>query len=483
MDGVEVPESDIEEEGAVGGEEEDDENTHFFESENRKIVGRSRRKMKQQVARKVEVPVELHIPREQELGVQSRGNVGPRSPRGPGDLSPSGSSPYEDLDRRSRNEHAYEGTRFGPRSPHNPASQDPRSPGLQSQRSPQGRDPNYEEMNMKRQYNRQPSPHNVSPQQGLYGAGSPKTPTPLELPRTPGSQLSQNSPYKSPSAESPRSAPRTPVTPGQYQGDDRYNMGRNNDKYNTPHSGDKYNTEYVNTSKQTYLTDDADDGGFSSQRTTRSPPANDRYGNDTNYNRQTEPDRYGNSGYNKGAYNPSDRYNSAVNLDQNGPRSNMAAPPRDNHVQNGKPVATPRGFHRQQGSGRSDTSTSDSGFGEIDSQPSKVRSNSHHKSAYGNTGIPSEGKTPYYNRAFEHDPAEQDISVNDIMAKHKALAAHMYQNNSVSNGNSNFNPTDRYNSHTQQSPRWQDQSMGSRDVTVSRSRLQSDSQQVEESFI
>lgn len=465
MDGVEVSEEEDEEEveGAVGGEEVMEE-THFFSTESRKVVGRSRRKM-QQAAKKIEVPVELHVPKESDLHMP-RGQITPRSPRPAFDLPPSGHAPYEDLHRQARNEHAYEGTRMGP--VHSPRNPDPRD---MSSRSPQGRDQAYEEMNINRQYNRQASPHGVPSPNGPSGVGAPKSPMSLDLPRTPGYQSSQYSL----SSQAPYMAhsPNTPVSPGQYGSDDRYNM------------------DNVNTSKpsaKTYLTDD-DDGGFS-QRTPHRP----QNGNDNNYNKKSEPDRYGNGVYNRGGYPPSERHNNTTHdygmrgqNPQSGQRSLAAS--RDNLAQSGHPVSATQAFHRQQGSGRSDTSASDSGFGEIDYAPvtSKQGPNSYHNSAYGNTVLPSAVKSPYYNHAYEHDPPEDDDSVDDIMAKHKALAAKMFrQNESVPNGNSNYNPRDRYNDpkYTQKLNKRQDGSSGpGRDRINSNSRLLSDSQQMEESFI
>lgn len=464
MDGVEetVPE----EEGAVGGVDIEIQDTEPLAPPSGKVVGRSRRKA--QVATKYEVPVELHVPVENGRQVLHKGNVSPYSPGG--DLSP-GRSPYENLNRQNPNEHAYEGTRMGP----------PRSP-----RSPRGRDPTYEEMNISRQYKQQHSPVGAPSPQAPSGVRSPSTPTMLHLSRTPGAQTSRHSPvspsqppYRSQSPRTPvlHSPARTSTSPGSqehFRSDDRYNTDR---------------TESSRPSTKTYLTDDMDDGGFS-ERNSRLPK-HDRYNNNDS-NRRTD-DRYRQN--ERESYDPSDRYNdrskdySNRNLQQ---RLNVDS--KGNHLQTGQPVPAPRGFHRQQGSGRSDTSASDSGFGEIDYAPvsSKYQSNGYHGSGYGSGGNQSEFKTPYYNHAFEHDHEHEDASTNDIMAKHKALAAKMmHANNGVRNSGSRYDCTDRYNdpNYTRELKKWREninsleETGGAVDTRGERFRVPSDSQQMEESFI
>lgn len=486
MDGVEP--SSIEEtvEGAVGGQEEEQETE--LSAPDGKIVGRSRRKA-QQTAKKHEVPVELHVPKEPNLQVLNRGTPSPHSP-GSREF-PQSKSPYQDLERRNHSEHAYVDTRMG--NPHSP-------------RTPNDRDPPYEEMNVNRQYRMQHSPHGPQSPQGAYNTRSPPTPTSLNLQRTPGadqrslhsqhsphspSGRTQNTPY-SPNSLAAQNQSRAPV-PEHYRSDDRYNTDNVNNKQ---------------TTAKTYLTDDRDDGGFS-ERSPRTPahdhygndrddggfsersprtPAHDRYGNDTNYNIRSEPDRHGNMENKRGGYDPKDRYNDSVNdygarskVPYSGQRSNMG--PKDNNMPTGQPVPAPRGFHRQQGSGRSDTSASDSGFGEIDYAPSsKYQTNKHHTSAYGSSGIPSDVKTPYYNHAYEPEESDDSVLVTDIMAKHKAVAAQMLQDHrGVPNGGSNYDRTDRYSdsNYTHKSSRWQDGTNGA----MPKTRLQSDSQQIEESFI
>lgn len=397
-----------------------------------KIIGRAKRKANKPAT--IEVPIELH---------NVRPNIQGNSPASPKGRTPSPN--YEKLNR-TPDEHPYSNTRFSvPSSP------------IMKQHSPSAGG-NYPP------YNQQHSP---------YGAPSPRTP------RTPVSPHIHNGP------------PRSPVN--QSRGTDRY-------------------AEAVRNTQQTYLTDD--DGGFSSH-SPRSPrltpntkydaeddggfsthsPHSPRFTTDrkydTNFN-QTSADRYGNQVSQKQDYNPRDRYADSL-VSPRGGNPNVRpgdlyrdSPSHQNHPQpTNRPVPSARGFHRYQGSGRSDTSTSDSGFGETDNghESSMNRKNN----GYGG----HTPKAPYYNHAFEQDSPEGNHSVvDDIMAKHKALAEKMM---SQQNSGHDSNRQDMYNdsNYTRQLQHWRQnindlqQSCDQPDVNFqrSRSRVNSHGEQIEESFI
>ncbi|XP_052801995.1 uncharacterized protein LOC128232466 [Mya arenaria] len=460
--------------GAVGGGYpgwSEVEETHLG-AQPTKVIGRARRKADQnQPSKKYEVPVELYVPGSggpQGSHRVERSPVPLRSP-GYGAQQKGNASKYEDLKRGGNvNEHAYTNTRIVP-----PKS--PRSPGVTM---PHNGDSAYEEMNVSRQYNQQRSPH---------GASSPRMPgiSHSPGPRTPVSPRIDDQ-YNMERGDR-YSSPRTPVSPRQVTSDDRYM--RNEDRYNTDYKRREglYNTEQVDTtrpSRATYLTDDTEDGGFSN-RSPHSPytPKLHSPGYDANYNKTVETNRYANAGPIKAQYDPRDRYGENQNLGQKYP--GQIRPQEIERLSPGsQPVPTPRGFHRQQGSGRSDTSASDSGFGENDTiETSKYKINKNGA----RPSVPSDlTKTPYYNRAFEQDSPDKDAEIESIMAKHRALAAQA-ENQVVRNGGS-YERTDRYNNpkYTSELKKWRqnindlEDSCGMPDVQMSRTSIQSG---VEESFI
>ncbi|KAL4222571.1 hypothetical protein ACF0H5_018610 [Mactra antiquata] len=437
FEGIEPPSADEEqtddEEGAVGGRYDP---PGYDEAQaaqapapaSNRVVGRAQRKANKPTT--LEVPIELH-----DIKTKPR-NVSP------GSSSAKTPSPnYEKLNR-TPDEHPYSHSRFGP----------PGSPGM-NQHSPSSVYPA------------------INQQKSSYSGPSPRTPT----------------------------TPRTPVSPA-HNGQPR-NM-------EMPPSADRYN-EAVRSTPKTYLTDD--DGGFSSQsarsprltpnmkydagddggfasHSPRSPrlPVNRQY--DTNSNEKVI-DRYGNQVPSQHGYNPRDRYADHPVSPRN---VNLSDRPRDLYVDNqstpqgsSRPVPAARGFHRYQGSGRSDTSTSDSGFGETDygHDPSGNRHN-----GYGGMAV----KTPYYNHAYEQDSPEavKTSVVDDILAKHKALAEKMM---SQQNTGQEYNRQDMYNdsNYTRQLQHWRqnindlEESCDQPDVNFSRSRLRVNSQgePMEESFI
>lgn len=215
-------------------------------------------------------------------------------------------------------------------------------------------------------------------------------------------------------------------------------------------------------SRSTYLTDDNDDGGFSPSSRSRTPQ---RFDANHNVRNASQTDQVS-------PLPKQDKFNRDRDYERPSPRGQ--GQPK------GRPVAPPRSFHRHQGSGRSE-SGSDSGFGESDNH----------------IHVPT--KVPYYNHAYEKDSPEKEQSMDDILAKHKALAAKMLQQQNQGQGQSlgHYERQDRqdygdqsgYNKELQ---RWRqninnlEDGVNRPEVEFSRSRSRTASQgqdAVEESFI
>ena len=379
-----------------------------------RIIGRAQRKANQN---KQHVSVELHVPSE---GGQQRLD---------GDTSSKWEMPpphYDDLQRRNKNQYRHEDRRY-------PASAAPRSPQLTTSREPHPEvvnrnlpqphyksphAPNYLPLpTSSHRYDNSPSPNrSVSPKPGVHGNRYNRDNLqPARAPSSPGMNMSRS--------------PRTPTTP---RTDRSYPHSPGSPTTRQFNPTDRYNTETASTyspkhPQQTYLTDDNDDDGGFMDRSPR-PRSQKQY--DSGYSRNTElsypndrhydpKDRYNipSSPRNVGRLTPHDRNQSTVS-------SQPTPSPRGNFPPSNRPIPTPRVLHHYQGSGRSDTTTSDSGFDDYDSS-----------NKYSDYNI---GKGPYYNRAFEKDMSpERDTNVNDILAQHKALAAKMINNNQgVPNTNS-----------------------------------------------
>ncbi|KAH3795948.1 uncharacterized protein LOC127838082 [Dreissena polymorpha] len=441
---------DYEEEGAVGGED-------FVPEEEPlkapgKVLGRAARRANQ--AAKYEVSVDLHVPAgpvsqsqgNQYSGGRARVLTGGRDTHA-----------YEDLNR-GKADHAYAGIKLG-------APVSPRAVKHGADVSP------YEKMN--------------SSKAGLL-AQSPAGP------RTPVSTHGRS--------DDRYNAER--VDKYNTESVDRYNTERADkyntecvDKYNSEHVGsynaprtpvshsvsdDRYKAGYMDQTRpahSTYLTDDdPDDGGFSSKLPPQRSPNPD--------SRLREADGHGNPP--RSPYYPNDTYRSASQGQQSyGGRSQGQQNPGPGVHQS---VAAPRGFHRQQGSGRSDTSASDSGFGENDQESSKYRLEKGGARSSGKNSINGDlAKTPYYNRAFEQESPERDSG--DILARHKAIASRAIHGQGVPDAGG-YNRTDRYNDpgYTRELQKWRQNINDLEDsvvpsVQVSRMRLQSDGERMEESFI
>ena len=206
-----------------------------------------------------------------------------------------------------------------------------------------------------------------------------------------------------------RSVPRSPHSP--YEGQ---NVGRQNEQFpvaansprspRTPSASSNNYRQYpvspvvkeINLpSRSTYLTDDNDEGGFSPSNRSRIPQRFDANHNINEYRNMSQTDQV----------SPLPRQE---NFNRDRDYNRPSPSPRGQGQPMGRPVAPPRSFHRHQGSGRSE-SGSDSGFGESDNH----------------VHVPT--KVPYYNHGFEKDSPEKEQSMDDILAKHKALAAKMLQ--------------------------------------------------------
>ncbi|XP_053373411.1 uncharacterized protein LOC123530984 [Mercenaria mercenaria] len=470
-------EEEEEEHGAVGGYDPPsyEEQAFIPPAADGKVVGRARRKANQ-AAEKVVVPVELHVP--ERNGPQTL--YPPSSPNR--DRSLSSSHDYEKLNRKT----GVPENPYTNRMVQNSGA--PRSP-----RTSHPSDSPYETMNTTGKYGQHLSPN---------GPSSPRTHTPTS-PRTPQTPSTPTTPRMPPSEHLQTQSPsghRSPVTP------------------RSAPSNDRYNTEYVNTrpSHQTYLTDD-DDGGFS-QHSPKSPQMHSGNMYDTNFNRNKPGmDRYDHQMTNGQNFDPRDRYaNQRTNYqgpipNHRGPSPNHRGPStgarpddlyrdrnspswRGPHQSSNRdaPIPLPRGFHRHQGSGRSDTSASDSGFGENENG---VDSSNYRTDRNGgvNNDMHYSAKTPYYNRGFEKDSPEQEHAVvDDIMAKHKAMAAKLLKQQGQSVPNSSqrqeYYSDSNYNKELQ---KWRqnindlERSCDDPDVEFSRSRLRmnSNGEPVEESFI
>lgn len=194
-------------------------------------------------------------------------------------------------------------------------------------------------------------------------------------------------------------SPRSPKSPNNLRGGPdnyrQYPISPNVKEINQP-------------ARSTYLTDDDDEGGFSPSYRSRTPQTlSPNYTNSSDYRNLPQNERVSPSPRNENMRLERD-------LDRPSPLSrgqgqpSVTPSPRGQGQPSGRPVAPPRSFHRHQGSGRSE-SGSDSGFGESDNH----------------IHIPT--KMPYYNHAYEKDSPEKDQSMDDILAKHKALAAKMLQ--------------------------------------------------------
>ena len=267
------------------------------------------------------------------------------------------------------------------------------------------------------------------------------------MPRSPGSPY-ENVERQMGQMTLATNSPRTPRTPG----------GPSDNFRQYPIS------PVVKESRSTYLTDDNDDGGFSPSNRSRTPQ---RF--DTNHNiRNTSQ---------------SDQVSPLPKQDNfNRDYERPSPSPRGQGQPKSRPVAPPRSFHRHQGSGRSE-SGSDSGFGESDNH------------------IPT--KVPYYNHAYEKDSPEREQSMDDIMAKHKALAAKMLQQQGQgqiqgqSQGQGHYENYERHgygdqSKYSEELQRWRqninhlEDGVNRTEVEFSRSRSQTASQgqdAVEESFI
>ncbi|XP_060598952.1 sialidase-like [Ruditapes philippinarum] len=474
-------EEDQQESGAVGGFEPPPpyESQPFLpQPADGKVVGRARRKANQ-AAEKVVVPVEMHAPvhnRQQTL-------YPPNAPTS--SKSPSSSNDYERLNRQT-----------GP--PENPYAKKmvqnsdiPRSPGIAHRlESP------YETMNSGGKYGQNLSPYGPS---SPSSPGSPRSHGASPSPHSPRSPKSYGSP---PSPLSPRT-PRTPVTPQSHVAPRTpTSVHAQMQDHSVPRSpvtprsaprNDRYNTEYVSTrpSQQTYLTDD-DDGGFS-QHGPKSPQVNSRTDmyNDSQYNsRNYDPrDRYANQPSHHLGRGPTDRTDDVY---RDGKSPSWQGQPQNS--ERSGPIPAPRGFHRHQGSGRSDTSASDSGFGENENG---VDSSNHRTDRNGgyNNNMHVSSKTPYYNRAFEKESPEKDHNiVDDIMAKHKALAANLMKQQGQGQGVRHSGHRQDYYNDSNYNKELQkvrlnindlEQSCAEPEVEFSRSRLRVNSQEepMAESFI
>ena len=285
--------------------------------------------------------------------------------------------------------------------------------------------------------------------------------------------------------EGQNSVPRSPLSPHVEQGvhrqNEQYSMaahsprspGRSSDNYRQYPISPIVN-EIKQPAKSTYLMDDGDDdeGGFSPSSRSRSPQVNTpNYANTRNLPQAQ-----------RGPSSPRNEDISRRDFERPSPS------PRGTGPSLGRPVAPPRGFHRHQGSGRSE-SGSDSGFGE---------SENNHFSGYGSGRIAS--KVPYYNHAFQKESPEKEHSMDDILAKHKALAAKMLQQQqqqqtpfhgvSEREERTEFSNESNYNQELQ---KWrqninnlENAYHGQEINSVSRSRLQTSSQgqeMMDESFI
>jgi len=458
-----------------------------------KVVGRAKRRAQEAAGQgqgerhmaAVHRPVNYEVP--VELAVPPARVSGGRSPNmHPGHLAdrqPPRSPHYGDSPQRSphQGDHPpnYEGLKFQQGTEHaysNVHTKSPRSPTAHPQI-----DAPYEEMSVSGKYGQQISPG--WPPTGGTRAMSHSPGGPHSGPRTP----SQPDRYVQ--------APVTPRSPVSPQSDNRYNTEpvRNDDKYNTPvRSDDRYNTNYVPSddrynseptnrtrpSHSTYLTDDNnDDGGFSGH--VRSPRLASP-GYDLNSNKQNKYDSY-NDSRSPGYSDPRDRYAGNGQYQGQGGTVEVTGP-------RGQPVPAPRGFHRQQGSGRSDTSASDSGFGENDS----IETSRHKvlkKGVRGGDSNTDMTKGPYYNRAFELESPERDEEIESILAKHKVLAGQAHHSQAVPNGGVPRGQ-DRYNDdpqYTRELQRWR-RNINDLEESCSgqeppRVAIQSGAEPMEESFI
>ena len=408
------------EEGAVGGEEPPPAYSDLREPApaQGRIVGRAQRKAASSGA-KYSVPVELHVPEPDGPQMLNRGD------RTPSPASPLRSRTYNDPYISS------------PSSDRDRFSPSPRDRG------------HYEDLNQRTRNEHQYEDYNVR----KVGQGA--------MPRSPKSPygeqgIGRQDEQYSMAAQSPRSP------------------GRNTNNYRQ-YPISPVIQEIKQPAKSTYLVDDEeDDGGFSPShrsRTPQMPPAN--YANTRNLPQPQRPPRNNNIE----RLSPSPR-NDNYNRDLERPTPS----PRGTCPSSGRPVAPPRGFHRHQGSGRSE-SGSDSGFGESD----------NHLGGFGSGRVAA--KVPYYNHAYEKDSPEKEQSMDDILAKHKALAAQMFQQ--TDQGHSDRVDRNDYQNHSdynQELQKWRQNINNLEDAyrgpennnNYSRSRSQTSSQGQEvmgESFI
>lgn len=463
-------EDEDEEEGAVGGMEMSQREVKASAppTSEGKIVGRARRKA-QQTGDRLVVPVELHVP-------EANGPQMLHPPSMHKNRLPSSDNNYEKLNRQVG-------------APENPyATKSMQSMGSQhSPRLGNTAESPYEPVNTSGKYGQTVSPYGPSSPRTPHSPVSPISPSSQQTARSPRTPTTPRSSVQS-SSQNQRhihSGSKSPVTPGQAPSFDRY-------------------MESVNTRKvqQTYLTDE-DDGGFS-KYSPKSPQLHSSNMYDSNFNKPGI-DRYDGQVVNNQNYHSRDRYGDDQ---RNETSASPARRPDDLYRSNPSwkgqqldsdrsgPVPAPRGFHRYQGSGRSDTSASDSGFGENENgvDPSNYRSDRNHGNSVNEVHYMP--KTPYYNRGFEQEsPEDGSSNVEDIMAKHKAMAAKLLQQQGRSvqstykgDKKQEFYNNSNYNKELQklrQNINDLERTCDAPEVDFSRSRLRvnSNEEPMEESFI
>lgn len=408
-----------------------------------KVTGRAGLKAKIPSGVKLEIPVELHAAKEVETPLPNYNKVVGRAKRKEMQTGRNVEVPLElhaPVAERPAN-------MYHPVSPSGRGlSPSPNRPYEKSNRTEKSEKP-YDMLGQRR-LPRSPGQQADVPYEPMNVSGSAHTPT-------------------TPQSLRPSISPRSPVSP----------------------TGKEYAAELDShrARKQTYLTDD-DDSGFSRHvlRSPSTPSGNSYLGahdggmsphipapmQSPGYKYDSKLNQTGHDRYNEN-YNPSDKYASPQYGGQGVTRQGY---PSDRGV----PVPAPRVFHRHQGSGRSDTSASDSGFGENE--------NGHdsHSSFYG---------AGYSNQAYQDDSPDHQGNrgmVSDIMAKHKVMAAQMLHQSGSGGSNShrsqNYYSDSPYNKELQ---KWRqnindlEESCDAPNVNYSRSRLESDSTEdrMEESFI
>lgn len=420
---------DLEEGGAVGGEDlpprysdvglDRDEETQRPKG---RIMGRAQRKAANS-GTKYSVPVELHVPEPDGPQVLHTGGRSPSSPSSRPGNDNFLSSPTSDRDRYSPDytKDKYEDS---------------------------NRNKVYENRNIRNQ-SQGPVPRSPHSPYGGHGAQQRNEQFPMAAnsPRSPHSPYGrQGSPKQGEQITKAVISPRTPNAP-----------------YENYHKYPGSPAELKQPARSTYLTDDDDDdGGFSPSNRSRTPQRLDtNYGNVGQHRNLSQSEQM----------SPSSRYEN-IHRDRDYDRPSPS--PRGQGQPTSRPVAPPRGFHRHQGSGRSE-SGSDSGFGESDTH-------SHIAT-----------KVPYYNHAFENeDSPVREQSVDDILEKHKALAAKMLQRQNQGQGHHDKGEKSYYNEHDnygRELQKWRQNINSLEDgcqrpeVELSRLRIGSDHDTMDESFI